>query len=102
MLLYAIVLVVLEAVAEILLHHSAYHKNLYSLLCGVAVYVILSICFWAAMKHVNLTNLNAVWQCSNIVIVSLFGVLILKDKLNTANYVGLVLAFIACVLMSIT
>ena len=94
-----IVLVIIEVLAEILLHKWSVTNTLVYLVGGVAAYNALAYVFAHTIKDENLAFVNTAWQCLNIVLVSLFGVLISNEKLTVRNWIGVCLGCIAAMLM---
>ena len=92
-------LLAFEVSAEILLHKWATSQRLPYLVIGVIMYVLLALVFAHAMRHGELTTINAGWQCGNIVLVSAYGVLVLRDKLTLRQKVGVGAATLAVFLM---
>ena len=95
-------LVVCEVVAELLLVRHAKDDCVSAFLLAIVAYV--GVCFlWSrALRRDDgsLTLLNARWQALNIAIVSLFGVLVLKEHVSPSQRVGIALAIVAALLMA--
>ena len=88
-----------EILAEILLQKWAKNDNPVYLLTGIASYIVLAVLFGFAMKSGDLTTINAAWQCGNVLLVSLYGIFVLKEKLSHRQLFGIVLATIAVFLV---
>lgn len=92
-------LLTVEIVAELLLQKWAKTDTSIWLGLGIIAYVSLALLFANAMKRSNLTTMNTAWQCGNVVVVSLIGVFLLKEKLSVPQKVGVCLAFVSTSLM---
>jgi len=90
-----------EAFGDILLKQwSLLHSKLYFVM-GIVVYVI-AIVFWAvALKYETLSRAIVVATLINVVVVLLFGVLILRENISSVNKLGILLGFVAIVLLEI-
>lgn len=93
-------LVGLEIVSELLLREWAKTRELRYALAGACTYVILAAVFALSMKSGNMTTINAAWQCGNVVLVSLYGMLVLREKLSPRQKAGVAAAALAVFLVN--
>lgn len=97
----AAVLVALEVYAEVNLERWARSRSHWLFIRGLSAYMVIAVVFGLAMTRVkNLTVLNTIWQCSNLVVVALFGTYVLKQKLKPLHALGVVLGAVSCVLIA--
>jgi len=92
------VLLALEAGAEWLLTLWSRHAtSVLPLLGGVGLYALVGLVFALLLKwgNGNLAATNALWQASNIAVVTLVGVLAFGDSLSAVEWIGVALAFLA-------
>ena len=99
MLGWLVPLLSLEICAELLLQHWAKTRACSHLAAGVGAYVALAFTFALAMRSDALTTLNSAWQCGNVVLVSLYGLLVLREPLTARQKVGVLAAGIAVFLV---
>lgn len=92
-------LLCLEVVSEALLQRWSVTQKRLFLFAGVALYIALALVFALAMKHAPLASFNAMWQCANVVILTLYGVMFLGEKLRPRQLVGVVAAVAAVALL---
>ena len=93
-------LVLLEVVAEMLLHRWARSRRGPWLVVGICAYVLLAIVFAIAMQSgLTMTRLNTAWQCANVVVAAACGVFLLQERLTGVQWVGVVFATLATALM---
>ena len=62
----------------------------------------VAIFFAYLMRALNgrkLSIINAVWQIIGLIIVTLLGIMLFKDKLNVYQWVGITLAIISLLLL---
>ena len=97
-----LLLVLVELMGEYLLYSSSKMNNSNYLYLGVVAYIIVAYIFYMILKRRNtLAISNILWQGSNIIIVSLFSYLILKEKLLTRQIIGIVVTFIGLLLVEL-
>ena len=77
-------------------------KERWFMVGGVFLYLAIPfLLLWLLRSSNHLTMANTMWQASNIVVVALYGVLVLKESLTIWQKVGIALAIAATVLISI-
>ena len=95
------VLLSLEAGAETMLRGAANDStgNIVKLLGGIGLYAAVGLAFWLALKFsgANLTVTNALWQTTNIVVITLIGVFAFGNNLKPIEWIGVVLATVASI-----
>ena len=84
-----------EVASEILLKQWADTNELRYMVMGVCTYAVLAVIFAHAMKSGQLTTINTAWRCGNVVLVSLYGVLVLREELTLRQKAGVALAALA-------
>lgn len=96
-------LVILELLSVSSLKYWSVRKNNTFLILGILGYLAVG-CFFAYILHThsNMTIINALWQVLNIILVSIVGILIYKEKLSVIQYIGMIFAIIATVIFSIS
>ena len=92
-------LLTLEITAELLLHRWAKSGDGRYMAAGICAYVGLAVTFGVAMKTAELATVNALWQCANVALVSLYSVLVLKEKLTVKQHVGVITSLFAVYLL---
>lgn len=97
-----LLLVLVELIGEYFLYNSSKTKNMNYLYLGIASYIMVAYIFYMVLKNRNsLVISNILWQGLNIIMVSLFSYLILKEKLLTRQIIGIILIFIGLLLVEI-
>lgn len=66
----------------------------------VLIYAFQPILFYLSLNYSTLTSMNILWDLMSDVIVTIIGLLYLKEKLHVTSKLGLVFAFIAIVLFA--
>lgn len=101
LLLGVAVLLSLEAGAETMLQSSIHGSsgNFMKLVGGISLYAAVGVAFWLVLKFSgsNLTVTNALWQTTNIVVITLIGVLAFGNALRPIEWIGVLLAVIASI-----
>jgi drug/metabolite transporter (DMT)-like permease len=99
-----ILLVFMELSAEILLTPKPKCNKTYNweFFAGCVVYATIGVVFGFTLRHGSgqVAIVNTIWQCLNIVIVFIAGVLFLGEKAETAHYIGVAVAFLAACIMA--
>ena len=73
---------------------------LHLLILPVFVYAFQPILFYMSLKFSTLTSMNILWDLMSDVIVTIIGILYLKEKLHYTSKWGLIFAFIAIILFA--
>ena len=66
----------------------------------VLIYAFQPILFYLSLNYSTLTSMNILWDLMSDVIVTIIGLLYLKEKLHVTSKLGLVFAFIAIILFA--
>jgi drug/metabolite transporter (DMT)-like permease len=66
----------------------------------VIIYGLQPILFYMSLNYSTLTSMNILWDLMSDIIVTLIGLLYLKEKLFMTSKLGLVFAFIAIILFA--
>ena len=95
-------LLALEATAESSLKAWASSRKgdkWWGIVVGIGLYALVGLVFGLALKfgNSNLVTLNALWQASNLCVVTLIGVVFFHERLSVAQWVGVVLALAASI-----
>jgi drug/metabolite transporter (DMT)-like permease len=70
------------------------------LILPVIIYAFQPILFYMSLKFSTLTSMNILWDLMSDVIVTIIGILYLKEKLHYTSKWGLIFAFIAIILFA--
>ena len=89
----------LEVASEILLHKWSETDEFRYMLAGICTYVILAVVFAYSMRSGEMTTINTAWQCGNVVLISAYGMLVLREQLTLRQKIGVALAGIAVFLV---
>ena len=97
-------IVIFEILALYLLTEWSIHNKPYTFILGVLAYILVAIQFAYIMKLAKnkLALINALWQIINLIFITLLGVYLYKEKLSSCQYVAIVLAIIAVILLLIS
>lgn len=100
---YLILLVTIELLSVSSIKYWADHKNKpLFLYLGLGGYLLVGIIFaYVLYVHADMTIVNAMWQVLNIILVSIVGIIVFKEKLNTVHYIGLLFAVVATILLAL-
>ena len=66
---------------------------------SAASVVCLAFIFANAMRGNTLTAVNTAWQCGNVFLLAMFGIIVLKERISLCQKVGVVFAFVSMLLM---
>lgn len=100
--IYIILLVVVELLTVSSLKYWSENKNNFFLYFGLFGYLSVGGIFaYILNKHSEITIINNLWQVLNIILVSILGIVIYKEKLSTKQMVGVFLAIVATILLAI-
>ena len=101
--LYLLLIVAIEILSVTSLKHWSLHHNNIFLILGLVGYLIVGSIFAFLLKtHSEMTIINTFWQILNIIFVSIVGSLVYKEQLNVYQYIGVGLAIISTVFLSIS
>jgi drug/metabolite transporter (DMT)-like permease len=70
------------------------------ILIPMLIYAFQPLLFYLSLNYSTLTSMNIMWDLMSDVIVTLIGLLYLKEKLHLTSKLGLVFAFIAILLFA--
>lgn len=100
--LYIIILVTIELLSVTVIKQWSISNNNIFLTLGLLGYLIVGG-FFAYILHIHseMTVINSLWQVMNIILVSVIGLFIYKEKLTLIQTLGVICAVIATVLLSI-
>jgi drug/metabolite transporter (DMT)-like permease len=73
---------------------------LHLLILPVIIYAFQPILFYMSLNYSTLTSMNILWDLMSDVIVTIIGLLYLKEKLHYTSKWGLIFAFIAIILFA--
>ncbi len=81
------------------------HDGLYStwyMIIPIILFALQPIMVYYSLSMISLTSVNIIWDLMSDVFVTAIGLYYLKEKLTTTSQLGLVFAFIAIILFSIS
>ncbi len=58
---------------------------------GMAVYALTAIGWFYTMKHIKLSSLGIIYSLTTVILLTIIGVLLFREKLNIYDIVGIVL-----------
>jgi multidrug transporter EmrE-like cation transporter len=97
--LYLVILVLLEASAIDMISRWKENRHSYFLFYAVILYITVALFFAFILKDApSVTVTNSLWQSLNIIIITMMGLLLYKDKLSTIQLTGLVFAILAVII----
>lgn len=101
-LLYIVILVTVELLTVTSLKHWSITKHHLFLWIGLFGYLVVGGIFaYILHTHSDMTVVNSLWQVMNVILVSAIGLLLYKEKLTKLQYIGVVCAIVATVLLAI-
>jgi drug/metabolite transporter (DMT)-like permease len=96
--IFAVTMASIDAlVLPILKYINDGYYPIYILIIPVIIYAFQPILFYMSLKFSTLTSMNILWDLMSDVIVTIIGLLYLKEKLHYTSKMGLVFAFIAII-----
>ena len=100
---YLVILVIVELLSVSSIKYWADHKNKpLFLYLGLGGYLLVGLIFaYILYVHADMTIVNAMWQVLNIILVSIVGIIIFKEKLTKIQYIGLFFAVLATILLAL-
>ena len=99
--LYLVILVLLEASAIDMITRWKENRHSYFLIYAVLLYNMVTLFFAFILKDApSVTVTNSLWQSLNIIIITMLGLLIYKDKLTTVQIIGLIFAVLAVLIVA--
>ena len=99
---YVIILVSIELLTVTSIKKWSITKNNIYLVLGLLGYLVVGALFaYILYVQSEMTIVNSLWQVLNIIVVSVLGLVIYKEKLTTLQYVGVFCAIIASVLLTV-
>ena len=72
------------------------------LLFPIMIYALQPLLFYFGMNFFHMTTLNLIWDLSSDIIVTLIGILYLKEKLSPMSKVGLIFAILSITFFSLS
>tara|TARA_Y100001972_G_C7621877_1_gene311906 strand:+ start:316 stop:660 length:345 start_codon:yes stop_codon:yes gene_type:complete len=102
--LYFAIIVISEIVAIWLLTEWSKNEKIYLIILGILSYVIVGIFFALLMRDSSdnrLAMINAFWQVIGLIAITVLGIYLYNEKLNTLEWIGLALTLIAVILFAI-
>jgi small multidrug resistance pump len=93
--LLLIIIIIVESLSLALLAAGVkYSNNIYIL--GILGYALVAFIFYLILKTKKpLTKANTLWNIGSIVLITLIGLIIFKEKIDIYQSIGLLLAFIS-------
>ena len=77
-------------------------KHRWFMVGGVLLYLTIPfLLLWLLRSSNHITMANTLWQALNIVLVALYGVVVMKESLTVWQKIGILLAVVATVFISI-
>lgn len=99
--LLVLLVVAIDVVGDYLLKKWAIGSNFKFLLLGLSLFMIANL-FWAlSMKYELLSKVMIFYSVLGVVAGVLVGVLIFKESLNIANWVGFLMALVSLILINL-
>ena len=100
--MYIFILVTTELLTVSSIKYWTTTKNNIFLYLGLLGYLVVGGIFaYILYIHSKMTIINSLWQVFNIILVSVIGLMIYKEKINAWQTFGVALAIISSVLLSI-
>lgn len=102
-LIWVVILVVIELLTIEIIKRWSIDQKMWMLIVGLVGYLIVGGIFaYILYQKSDLVIVNSMWQTLNVVLVAILGLVVYKERLNTTQYIGIMLAIIATVLLSFT
>ena len=100
--MYISSLVIIELLSvSSLKYWSETNKSIF-LYLGLLGYLLVGTLFAYILNiHSDMSVINSLWQVLNIILVSIIGIMIYKEKLSVIQYIGISLAIISVILLSV-
>jgi multidrug transporter EmrE-like cation transporter len=97
---FLILIIILETTAMSLIESSVKHDS-YTYLLAIVLYAIVSYLFYKLIgsSNRNGSTVNAIWNCSTTIGLTLIGVFYFQNKLHLNQFVGLCLAILSILFM---
>lgn len=92
-----IILTAVETCALLCLNKYHSKKNKWYFLFAISLYVIICLLIVYSLNFKNLIMVNTLWNIMTILLVTLIGYFILKEKLTKYEIVSIVLAIFAII-----
>jgi len=95
-------LIILEIFGAFIIERSHSKNNKFYLLLGVLAYTFVGLTFYFFIKYgKSFAVMNAIWQGSNIIVLTLLSYFILKEKLSRIQIIGIFFTFIGIILVDL-
>lgn len=99
--IFAVTMASIDAIVLPIIKYVSDGKySLHLLILPVIIYAFQPILFYMSLKYSTLTTMNILWDLMSDVIVTIIGLLYLKEKLHYSSKWGLIFAFIAIILFA--
>ncbi len=99
--IFAIVMASIDAIVlPIIKYINDGFYPIYLLILPIIIYAFQPILFYMSLKYSTLTSMNILWDLMSDVIVTIIGLVYLKEKLHYTSKWGLIFAFIAIILFA--
>lgn len=100
--MYISSLVIIELLSVSSLKYWSETNKYIFLYLGLLGYLLVGTLFAYILNiHSDMSIINSLWQVLNIILVSIIGIMIYKEKLSVVQYIGLSLAIISVILLSV-
>lgn len=91
---WVLVITCVEATAMSIIEYSANNSNNYYIL-GMICYMFVPIILYRLLLKGELSVINSLWNVSSIVIVTIIGITVFKDKITKYKLIGVLFSILA-------
>ena len=91
-----LIIAVLETIAMGIIEDSANKRNKYFLI-GIVIYTFIAYILYEILKFSNVALINALWNATTVILVTLLGIFYFNEKFTIYQYIGLGFAVLAII-----
>ncbi len=103
---FVCVCVLLETLAEIFLNKWAkptFRANTdgkaWMMVLGIVLYVGIAVAYAFALKHGSVTVANAWWQCLSLIVITIVGIYMFRNRPTIGQWCGICLVFFGTIML---
>jgi len=99
--IWLFILIIVELAAETFLTKWIKYSTINNMYLGVFCYILIPFLFVIVIRQFNnkLVIANSIWQASNLIIATIIGVYLFNESITKYQYLGIMFAIIANVLL---